>query len=233
MDGLSVDLPKSREGAPKARRARIVVVASGKGGSGKTTTTRNLAVAATQAGLSVHTVDLDESPTLTAWISRRPGDVPRIEHTAMPLKRINPREPLDRTLEALVGVDIVFVDTPPSLPEHPQRAKELFKAADLLIIPTQQYDEDIEAVTAWAGAARESQIETLVLLNRTQRREKSLELAKRRLVKLGALCPIDIPHFADIPKTFRHGVGVSELRGAKGGPDYEAIMDHLRRLLRI
>lgn len=233
MDGLAVDLPKGREGAAAARRVRIVVIASGKGGSGKTTTTRNLAVAATQAGFAVGTVDLDESPTLTTWIGKRPGDVPRIEHVAMPLNRINPREPLDKKLSSIEGVDILFVDTPPSLPEHPQRAKELFKSADLLIIPTQQYDEDIDAVSAWAAAARDSQIEVLVLLNRTQRREKSLELAKRRLVKVGALCPIDIPHFADIPKTFRHGVGVSELRGAKGGPDYEAIMDHLRRALRI
>ena len=43
-----------------------IVVASGKSGSGKTTTVRNLAVAAVHAGLTVTTIDLDESPTLTA-----------------------------------------------------------------------------------------------------------------------------------------------------------------------
>lgn len=235
MDGLSIDLPKGRTGAAKERRTRIVVVASGKGGSGKTTTTRNLAVAATQAGLSVKTVDLDESPTLSSWIARRPKDVLKIDHTKMPMKQVSPREALDTKVMEAVGTDadIVFIDTPPSLPEHPHRAKELFKIASLLVIPTQQYDEDIDAVSAWAIAARDSGVETLVLLNRTQRREKSLEAAKRRLVKVGSLCPIDIPHFADIPKTFRFGVGVSELRGAKGGADYEAIMDHLRRMLGI
>ena len=67
-----------------------------------------------------------------------------------------------------------------------------------------------------------------MLLNRTQRRESSFEAAKRRLVKFAKLCPIDIPHLADVPKAFSRNLGVAEVRGAKGAADYEAVMDHLR-----
>lgn len=203
-----------------------IVVASGKGGSGKTTTVRNLAVAAVHAGLSVTTVDLDESPTLTTWWKRRPDILPPIEHMAAPIGQID--DDLRLEVEAVRGCDLLIVDTPPSLAAYPQHARGLIRAADLLLVPCQQYDEDLDAVAAWVALARDFGARSLVLLNRTQRRESSFEAAKRRLVKLAKLCPIDIPHFADVPKTFAKGLGVAEVRGAKGGADYEAVMDHIR-----
>lgn len=210
----------------EARLPKRIVVASGKGGSGKTTTARNLAVAAVHAGLAVTTVDLDESPTLTAWWKRRPEILPQIEHMAAPIDRID--GDLRQEVEAVVGCDLLVVDTPPSLTAYPNHARGLIRAADLVLVPCQQYDEDLDAVTAWIGLARDLGASSLILLNRTQRRESSFEAAKRRLVKLGRLCPIDIPHFADVPKTFPKGLGVAEVRGAKGGEDYEAVLDHIR-----
>lgn len=210
----------------EGRVPKRLVVASGKGGSGKTTTARNLAVAAVHAGLNVTTVDLDESPTLTAWWKRRPEILPSIEHMAAPIDRID--GDLRQEVEAVVGCDLLIVDTPPSLTAYPAHARGLIRAADLVLVPCQQYDEDLDAVTAWIGLARDLGASSLILLNRTQRRESSFEAAKRRLVKLGRLCPIDIPHFADVPKTFPKGLGVAEVRGAKGGADYEAVLDHIR-----
>lgn len=125
------------------------------------------------------------------------------------------------------------MDTPPSLSAYPSHARELIRAADLVLVPTQQYDEDLEAVSAWSELAVDLGARALVLLNRTQRRETSFEAAKRRLVKLNRLCPIDIPHYADVPKSFPKGLGVAEVRGAKGGADYEAVLDHIRRELEI
>ena len=209
--------------APPPKR---LVVASGKGGSGKTTTTRNLAVAAVHAGLSVTTIDLDESPTLTTWWRRRPELLPTIEHMAAPIDQIN--GDLRQEIEEVAGCDLLIIDTPPSLTAYPHHARALLRAADLVLVPCQQYDEDLDAVIAWTNLARDLGANSLVMLNRTQRRETSFEAAKRRLVKVGRLCPIDIPHFADVPKTFSKGLGVAEVRGAKGGADYEAVLDHLR-----
>jgi chromosome partitioning protein len=214
-------------GATSARRIpKRIIVASGKGGSGKTTTARNLAVAAVHAGLVVTTVDLDESPTLTTWWKRRPDLLPPIDHMAVPIDQID--GDLRTEVEAVFDCDILIVDTPPSLTAYPQHARGLIRAADLVLVPCQQYDEDLDAVAAWIALANDLGARSLILLNRTQRRESSFEAAKRRLVKLGRLCPIDIPHFADVPKTFARGLGVAEVRGAKGGADYEAVLDHLR-----
>jgi hypothetical protein len=71
------------------------------------------------------------------------------------------------------------------------------------------------------------------LLNNTQRRESSFEHAKRKLVRAGSLVPIDIPHAADIPKTTAQGLGVVDVRGARGAPDYIAVLDFVRVQLGI
>lgn len=203
-----------------------IIVASGKGGSGKTTTVRNLAVAAVHAGLTVTTVDLDESPTLTTWWKQRPDFLLPVEHMAVPISQFD--GDLRAEIEAVQGCHLLIVDTPPSLTAYPRHARALVRAADLVLVPCQQYDEDLDAVAAWFALVRDLGAQVFVLLNRTQRRESSFEAAKRRLVKFAKLCPIDIPHFADVPKTFSRGLGVAEVRGAKGAADYEAVMDHLR-----
>lgn len=211
---------------PATIEPKRIVVASGKGGSGKTTTCRNLAVAAVHAGLSVTTIDLDESPTLTTWWKRRPEILPLIDHMAAPIDQIE--GDLRAEIEAIRGSSLLIIDTPPSLTAYPQHARGLIRSADLVLVPCQQYDEDLDAVSAWITLANDLGAKSLILLNRTQRRESSFEVAKRRLVKMGMLCPIDVPHFADVPKTFTKGLGVAEVRGAKGGADYEAVLNHVR-----
>lgn len=228
---MDVDQAGIEEGRLQSTVPKRVLVASGKGGSGKTTTARNLAVAAVHYGLAVTTVDLDESPTLTAWWRNRPDILPQIDHMAAPINSIE--GDLREEIEGIKGCDLLVIDTPPSLTAYPAHARALIRAADLVVIPCQQYDEDLDAVTAWVGLTRDLGASSLILLNRTQRRESSFEAARRRLVKLGRLCPIDIPHFADVPKTFSRGLGVAEVRGAKGGQDYEAVLDHVCRELGI
>jgi len=228
---MDVDQAGTEEVRLQSLVPKRVLVASGKGGSGKTTTARNLAVAAVHSGLAVTTVDLDESPTLTTWWRNRPDILPQIDHMAAPIDSIE--GDLRQEIEGIKGCDLLVIDTPPSLTAYPAHARALIRAADLVVVPCQQYDEDLDAVTAWVGLTRDLGASTLILLNRTQRRESSFEAAKRRLVKLGRLCPIDIPHFADVPKTFSRGLGVAEVRGAKGGQDYEAVLDHICRELGI
>jgi len=228
---MDVDQAGTEEVRLQSLVPKRVLVASGKGGSGKTTTARNLAVAAVHSGLAVTTVDLDESPTLTTWWRNRPDILPQIDHMAAPIDSIE--GDLRQEIEGIKGCDLLVIDTPPSLTAYPAHARALIRAANLVVVPCQQYDEDLDAVTAWVGLTRDLGASTLILLNRTQRRESSFEAAKRRLVKLGRLCPIDIPHFADVPKTFSRGLGVAEVRGAKGGQDYEAVLDHICRELGI
>lgn len=210
---------------------KYIAVASGKGGSGKTTTVRNLSVAALHAGLKVTTIDLDESPTLTKWYSRRPDIVPDLGHIHAPINTFE--GDLGKSVLEITDVDLVLIDTPPSLIAYPTHTRTLLQVVDMVLIPTQQYDEDLDAVIAWMIHLKTSKKKAFFILNDTQRRESSLEDAKRRLVAHGNLAPIDVPHYADIPKTTSKGLGVVDVKGARGAVDYIAVFDFVRNQLSI
>src|SRR3712207_2555484 len=68
-------------------RVKWLVLGSGKGGSGKTTTALNLAALAANEGLKVILVDMDTQETLTRWHSRRPGEAPPLLLHTIPLAK--------------------------------------------------------------------------------------------------------------------------------------------------
>ena len=55
---------------------QTILIAAQKGGSGKTTLTRNLAVAAGEDGCSVLCLDLDPQGSLRSWWETRDADSP-------------------------------------------------------------------------------------------------------------------------------------------------------------
>lgn len=57
---------------------RIIILTTQKGGTGKSTLTANLAVAATQAGEKVLALDADDQATLAEWAKLRQGDTPSV-----------------------------------------------------------------------------------------------------------------------------------------------------------
>jgi chromosome partitioning protein len=56
-----------------------IVLATQKGGSGKTTLAIGLALAATEAGHTVRLVETDSQGTLSNWQRRRAGSEPLVE----------------------------------------------------------------------------------------------------------------------------------------------------------
>ena len=104
-----------------------------------------------------------------------------------------------------------------------------------MLVPTAQYSDDIQSVTKWMTLIQDLSGQGMFLLTDTHRRESAFEEAKRRLVEFGPLCPIDVPHFADIPKTLDLGLTVLDvMRGqkkARGAEDYTAVFADVRRKL--
>jgi chromosome partitioning protein len=215
-------------GAPPtaaALRKKLLLVASSKGGSGKTCTSINLAVQAVHAGLRVATVDLDRQETLTRWAQQRPAAAPVIEHFLIPIDHI--RDGLVE-IEAADDIDLVIVDTPPGVEDHPEAVRLLLARADYCLVPTGQSPADLNSVTEWMGVLKREQVRAAFLLNRTKRQAKSFERAKLRLIKQGQLCPFDIRDLEDISNVHEVGVGVQEISGARGREDIEGVWDFVR-----
>jgi chromosome partitioning protein len=253
MGGRMVDVIVAQDideldARPRTFAKKRLLIASGKGGSTKTTTARHFSAAAAHAELAVLTLDLDESPTLSEWWTKRPDTLPSIEHIRVPIHELVDTAGLvpdgedegavigARVEEAILGIDgydLLIIDTPASLAAYPHHARALIKLSDLVVVPTRQYDDDINSVTKWMKLVGDLGGEGMFLLSDTQRRESAFEDAKRKLVKHGTLCAIDIPHFADIPRTLAKGTSVIDMRKGRGAEDYAAAFNVVRRKLEV
>jgi hypothetical protein len=179
----------SRRAAPPATpnaeptTAKWLVIASGKGGTSKTTTTLNLATVAAAAGLSVAVLDTDEQATLSKWHARReifrerhPDEaVPPIRLFSLPLGELDAAM---RKVDATPDVDLVIVDTPPGL-EQRLLISKLIRRADFLLVPTSQGTADLESANEFMVAAIGVGGRAAFLLSRTNQRWGSYRIAKK------------------------------------------------------
>jgi chromosome partitioning protein len=115
---------------------------SQKGGSGKTTLSLHLAVAAQLAGYEAAIIDLDPQGTAEAWGGWR-KDAPPLVISA---KASSLTKTLDRARDA--GADIAFIDTPPLAQADASTAS---RAADLVLIPCRPRAFDLHAIRLTAS----------------------------------------------------------------------------------
>lgn len=119
---------------------RTICVASGKGGSGKTTITIALAVEAEARGERVAVMDFDPQGSLSEWWECREGETPGY---------IQQPESIPKAIReaAKDGYTLVIIDTTPKDLELIHAA---MRACDLVLIPTKPSPLDIWAVE-WAA----------------------------------------------------------------------------------
>lgn len=113
---------------------KILVVANGKGGVGKTTTAMGLAAIFSEK-YKVLVVDADIQGSFTWWASR--GNMP-FELT----QETNPQ--LLGRLRQIEGYDLIMVDTPPAL--QSEALVTVLSIADYLILPTPPAPMDLAAL---------------------------------------------------------------------------------------
>ena len=218
--------------------AKWLVIASGKGGTSKTTTTLNLATVAAASGLSVAVLDTDEQATFSKWHARRETFRARHPQEAVPSIKLfsRPLEELETAIheiEAWPGIDLVIVDTPPGL-EQRLLISRLIRKADFLLVPTSQGTADLESADEFMSAATGIGGRAAFVLSRTNQRWGSYRLAKKLLNAAGELCPVDVRDLRDIEATHDHGLGINEFGGkAKGADDIEAVWQYVRKAMEI
>lgn len=210
--------------APAVKTIRRLLISGPKGGIGKTTLSRNLAVAAALDGLSVATLDLDMQRGLTKWYSKRPDDMAPISHFEAGMVEGDIRD----ALAGIADFDLLIIDTPPSIEDHPEAFRLLAGAAHLILIPTGQSDDDLDSVRPWMRFVRKTQVDAAFVLNRVKPRARSFTEAKAILVRDGRVCPIEIPDYEDIQFTSSRGIGLLELKGGKGSEYIAGVWSFVR-----
>lgn len=180
----------------------VCVLASRKGGCGKTTLASHLAVEAGRAGAGpVAIVDLDPMGGLSGWWdARRAGDpiLARVETS------------LADTLEALRegGVRTVFVDTPPSVGTEVATAIGL---ADLVLVPCKPSPDDLRAVGRTVEAVTVAGKPMVFVVNMTKPRTRLTAEAAVALSQHGTLAPQFVADRVDYAAAKADGLVAQEL----------------------
>lgn len=116
----------------------VIVLASQKGGAGKTTLAAHIAVAAEVAGDGPAVlIDADPQGSLSAWWNVRDAQTPALAPTTI--------AELPAKLAALAeaGYAVAVVDTPPAITEA---IGAVLRSADFVVIPTRPSPHDLRAV---------------------------------------------------------------------------------------
>ena len=133
-----------------------VAILSQKGGTGKTTLTLHLAVAAERAGQAAAVIDIDPQASAAGWKDSRTAETPVV----VPV----PPSRLPQALEAakLGGVTLTLIDTAPHASDAALAAAE---AADLVLIPCRAGILDLRAIGTTARAIKLAGKPAYVVLN--------------------------------------------------------------------
>ena len=157
---------------------KTIALLSQKGGTGKTTMTLHLAVAAERAGLPTVVVDLDPQASAAGWKDSRADEAPVVVSV--------PHARLPQALQAAQegGAKFVLIDTAP----HSESASlAAARAADLVLIPCRAGILDLRAIGTTAELARLAGKRAFVVLNAMPPRATTLAADAREAVSTHGL----------------------------------------------
>jgi chromosome partitioning protein len=124
---------------------KILLVTKLKGGSGATTTCRELTAAALTEGRRVALIDLDGQGGLSRWWNRRtaPAEGDENKRPAPDLLQLTAAQIPAAAKELRSRYDLVVIDSPPSVHEV---IRAVAAASDLALVPSRPTVDDLDAV---------------------------------------------------------------------------------------
>jgi chromosome partitioning protein len=215
--------------AHKGTSCRVIVLGGSKGGCGRSTISRNMLVAARQAGLKAVGLDFDEQRTFRKWADRRAKQresVPQIVDADVVSIKDESWAEIEHKIE---GFEVAVVDTAPGVENNMARMVELCERADFVLVPTSPSTDDLESVVPWWRNLSETGMRGAFVLNKANRRTRSFASARSALLKYGTLAPIEIPQLEDIAAPFSAGLTSLDYDKAKGADVMLDLWRHLRR----
>jgi chromosome partitioning protein len=160
---------------------RVVVLASQKGGAGKTTLVGHLAVAAEQRGAGpVVMIDTDPQGSLSSWWNRRQAATPLLS----PLPNL--RDLPARLDELRASVDLVLIDTPPAITSA---IREVMRVADLVVMPVRPSPHDLDAIGATIDMAQAAGVPFVFAVTQAKLNARVTPQAVALLSSYGTVAP--------------------------------------------
>ena len=180
----------------------VNVLASRKGGAGKTTLACHLAVEADRAGSGpVAVIDLDPMAGLSGWWDARKAEIPAL---------VRVETSLAETLAALryAAYATVLIDTPPSIGAG---VSDAIEQADVVLVPCQASPDDLRAVGRTVEAVARAGKQMIFIINRVKPRTRLTAEAAVALSQHGTLAPTLIHDRTDYAAAKSDGLTAQEL----------------------
>jgi len=205
---LGTDVSRANEHVAGLSQMRVIVVASQKGGVGKTTVAAHLAVHASMAGQGPAVlVDTDPQGSLSEWWDARKDEHERNEDTlALATSRL---DDLPTRLAELRrnGAAVAIIDTPPAITASIKRVIEI---ADFVVIPARPSPHDLRAIAATVSLARGAGKPFLFVVNGATPRANITAQAVAALSEHGQVAPVILYQRTDFAASMIDGRTVME-----------------------
>ena len=187
---------------------KTIVVASLKGGSGKSTIVANLAV---EAPGTVALVDMDSPQgSLSHWFNAREAETPIFVDTMTPS-----------------GVDYLFVDTPPQRPDT-----KILQVCDLVIIPCKPSPNDLRAVGDTLAVVELLQKPFCFVITMAKMKTRMAIDTLQVLAQYGRVAPVMLGDRVDYAESMIDGLSVGELsRKSKSADEIKQLWNYVSSLL--
>ena len=179
---------------------KTIIIANQKGGSGKSTSTVHLAVAAEKAGDGPAVItDTDPQGTTGDWFNQRKRsgiDLPRYAPLAL--------ADLSNNIRALkeAGASYLFIDTAPSIGNV---NAELFAFADLILIPLNPTPADLRALVKGLPTIKASGKPFHFMLARVRPNLRNNDGTASALEAIGLVLPFRMHERVIYAESFAHG----------------------------
>jgi chromosome partitioning protein len=182
---------------------RVMVFASQKGGSGKTTLSGHIAVEAERQGAGpIALIDTDPQGSLAKWWNVRKDPAPAFIQSVFS----NLFHDLDNAREE--GFRLVVIDTPPAVT---RAISEVVSFADIVIAPTRPSPHDLRAVGPTVDIAEARGKPLIFVVNGATQRARITSEAAIALSQHGTVAPATIHHRVDFAAAMIDGRTVMEI----------------------
>ncbi len=182
---------------------RVIVFASQKGGSGKTTLSGHIAVEAERQGAGpIALIDTDPQGSLAKWWNVRKDPAPAFIQSVFS----NLFQDLDRARDE--GFRLVVIDTPPAVT---RAISEVVSFADLVVAPTRPSPHDLRAVGPTVDIVEGRGKPLVFVLNGATPRARITSEAAVALSQHGTVAPTFIHQRVDYAASMIDGRTVMEI----------------------